>query len=211
MYEAVLYVTLAAGLLPCILFHIKQGKAKGKAKPILPFLWLTAFASVYETLGSLILQWDTSYWFRIYDLLEFCAIFYFLYRLLDGLWKKGFYIFPVCYALLYIGCLLLWDDLNELQAKAMFSTILVTFICTGVFTWLATRLRGIKEILSTATPVLIFTLSILFYYTATYFLFLVSNELFTRSQENFENYWLLNIIATLLFRILLITGVCLIK
>jgi hypothetical protein len=211
VYETVLYVTLAAGLLPCILFHSKQAKAKGDARPILPFLWLTAFASVYETLGSLILQWDTSYWFRIYDLLEFCAIFYFLHSLLGALWKKGYYLFPAIYGLLYIGCLCLWDDLNELQAKAIFSTILVIFICTGVFTWLTARLKGIKEILSTATPVLIFVLSILLYYTATYFLFLVSNELFTNAKENFENYWLLNIIATLLFRILLIVGVCLIK
>ena len=211
MYEILLYVTLAAGMLPCIIFYLKETKAKEGASVVLPLLLLTAFASIYETLGSLVLQWDTSYWFRVYDLLEFCAIFYFFFRLMGLQWRKWLYLFPFAYVIVYMGGLLLWQQFNELQVKALFSTILIGFICTAAFIWLNIRFKNIKEVLAISPAVLMFLAAILLYYTSTYFLFLVSNELFTSAKEDFENYWSLNVVATLLYRILLIIGVCLIK
>jgi len=194
-------------MLPFILFYLKETKAKEGANIVLPLLLLTAFASIYETLGSLVLKWDTSYWFRIYDLLEFCAIFYFFFRLMGIQWKKWLYLFPLAYVIIYMGGLLLWQQFNELQVKALFSTILLLFICTSAFTWLHLRFKNIKEVLGIAPAILVFLAAIVLYYTSTYFLFLMSNELFTSAKKDFEKYWMLNVVATLLYRILLILGV----
>src|SRR5690606_26455997 len=75
LYSIFLYTALFAGILPLLVLFPKK-RAFNISEPIVPFIWLTTIASLYELIGSIILKINVDYWFQIYSLLELLTILY---------------------------------------------------------------------------------------------------------------------------------------
>lgn len=67
--KAFFYTTLFIGLCPLLILLYKR-KATLFSHPFVPFLVLTAVATVYEYVGSIVLKINTAYWSQVYSLLE---------------------------------------------------------------------------------------------------------------------------------------------
>jgi hypothetical protein len=200
--EILLYCALGAGLLPLGIYYIFKRKAKETERPVIPFLWLIAFASAYELFGTLHMGWSSAVWFSIYDLLEFCALWYYLNRMLKGHFHKSLYIFVLFFVIAYVY--MNWNAVSGLRGKAVLSSITFPFVFVCSFIWLNGRLQKTGSlVLATPLPQWLIVLALLSFYTLTYFLYLLGYSLYESDHTGFFYFWQINVILTLAFRLTL--------
>ena len=205
MYEILFYVALFIGIIPLLILILKK-RAFDFKEPIAPFVWLTALATLYELVGTVLLKLNTAYWFQIYSFLEIVTLGYFFFKLFQPKYKTVFQVFLVLLIVAYCVSFFFWGEKSKLIPNAINKTSVTLFVLAFSFLWYKT-LYGKREIYNPLQQsVYYFVLGFSIYYAGTFFLFLLSSPIFN-SNLYFYNYWLVNILATFILRILLITGV----
>lgn len=213
MFLYTLYITLFLGILPLGIQLVKHKKLWSKNR-ITPFVWLTAIASFYEYIGTLLLQLNSSFWFQLYPLLSILAILYFFNNVLSPkrliLIKLLFLIFIVFYSISFFFLntdTFISSSLNRISISA------IVFILTILwFKELFDELSNLASIEKKEFKYLwesenfFFVAGLFLYYTTTFFLFLSSTTIY-KSELYFYDYWFVNIIATLVLRLFLIISV----
>ncbi|MDP2160377.1 hypothetical protein [Flavobacterium sp.] len=214
MYTVVFYIALFIGLIPLLLLFLK-GNAFNWSHLVVPFIWLTAIASAYEFVGTHLLKINTAYWFQLYPLLSFLSLHYFFSRLLKPLYKIAFKISLVLFVIVYGISFFYWSENNKLISSAINRSFITLFVLTFSSVWLKNlfyKLKNLDPFEKIEIPnlwqseVFYFVAGMAIYYSTTFFLFLSSNFIFD-SNMYFYDYWFVNVIATLIFRIFLIIGV----
>lgn len=205
---SLLYITLLAGLIPVIELVLLRGKAN-KIGPIKPFLYLTALSSLYEIIFTIILRKDVTVWFTIYDVLEFLLIFYFFFKLNFPKYKILLLSFIILFLILIIPNIFFINKGVHyfLNVQAIFSGAITTFIFIMTFLWFRDLFKKMEIPSLWNNPDFYYISALFIYHATTFFLFLLSDIILKIDAEKFMDYWLLNIIATLILRILLIIGV----
>ncbi len=204
MYQVLFYIALFIGFIPLIILLI-QKRAFTK-KPIIPFIWLIAFASLYEFIGTVLLKINTAYWFQIYSLLEFLAIYYFFLQLFKGKYKTLFRILFVLFVISYSLSFSVWSNKSSLLPLVINQTFISAFVFIFSFRWFADLFKNLEIQNPWLDSTFYFVSGFSIYYSSTLFLFLLSSFIFN-SNAYFYDYWLVNVIATLILRVFLILGV----
>lgn len=204
MYKAFFYITLFIGIIPLLILLIKR-KAFAFNTPIVPFIWLTALATLYEFIGSVVLQINTAYWFQLYSLLELIALYYFFYKLFSSSHKKTLLVFASILMLTYGLSFLFWNENSKFISKAINKTPLTLFVCFFSFVWFKNLFEKAKIVNPWRDPTYCFVSGLAMYYSTTLFLFLLSSFFFV-SKSYFYDYWLVNIMAAFILRTFLIMG-----
>lgn len=182
--------------------------------PIMPFIGLTAIASFYEYFGTIVLRITTIYWSQLYQILSILAVLYFFYKVLSSKYliviKILFFIFLIVYA----------TSFSYLNIGIFDSTSLNRVpITTSVFLLSILWFKELFDKLTHYTPFdkrefrnllesedFYFVAGLFTYYLTTFFLFLSRNTIY-ESDLYFYDYWLINILATLVLRLFLIISV----
>ncbi len=166
-----------------------------------PFIWLTAVATLYEFVGTILFEIESDYWFQFYILLEFVALYYFYSKLLRPRFNIFFKVTLLLFIVSYtISCF----PAGYFIGSSITKTMTPLFVIAGSTLWIR------KLFVEMAIPNLwkdtdfYFVSGFILYYTSTFFFFLLSDSI--RLNSNFYDYWLVNIIAALIFRILLSIG-----
>lgn len=209
MYNTFLYITLFIGIIPLLILFVKRKPLSFK-EPITPFIWLTGIASLYEFVGTGLLQINTAYWFQIYSFLELIALFYFFYKLFSVSHKKILLVFAGILMLTYGFSFLFWNENSQFLLKAINKAPLTLFVFLFSFLWYRNLFIEAKITNPWRDPTYYFVSGLAMYYSTTVFLFLLSSFFFV-SESYFYDYWLVNIIATFILRTFLIMGVWNIK
>jgi len=183
------------------LLFVKGNALKLKHAPT-PFIWLTAIATVYEFIGTVQLEIASNYWFQFYIILEFVALYYFYSKLLRPQFTIFFKITLLLFVVAYIvSCF----PAGYFIGSSITKTMTPLFVIAGSSLWIR------KLFIEMTVPNLwknadfYFIAGFLLYHTSTFFFFLLSDS-FVNLNRNFYDYWLVNIIAALIFRILLSIG-----
>lgn len=209
MYELTIYFALLLGLVPIAFFYVKgSNKFSSQAKSFLPFLYLTAIASLYEFFGSIVAGLDVAIWFRLYGLLEFVALLYFFCKVLDANIHWLLYGLAIIFALEFIFFLFFGDVNEELLIDSILNCTTYCLIIASVMYYFVKRfdmLHFQRAVLDWA--VFCFMAGTLLYYSSTFFLFLMAHSVLTSSPGSFADYWVLNVVATIVFRTVLIFGI----
>lgn len=205
---SLLYTALFAGLIPVAVLLILNIKSK-KAGPIIPFLYLTAISSLYEMLFTLYLKIDSTLWFTVYDILAFSAMFYFFYKINYPKYRILFITGILLFTVLIIPNIF---SINKsvhhfLNVQSLFSGAITAFIFVMTFLWFIDIFKKMETPNLWSVPDFYYVSALFIYYSSTFFLFLLSDVILSNDSGKLMDYWLLNIIATLVLRILLITGV----
>ncbi|REC62293.1 hypothetical protein DRF65_11305 [Chryseobacterium pennae] len=202
MPQILFFVTLFIGVIPLLILFVEKRQFSTR-HGIVPFVWLTALATLYEFIGTVVLKINTNYWFQIYALLEFAALYFYFFKLFEGRQKKNLRISMVVWAVIYCISLFYWDSTNKAIALAINSctTSLFVFLCSIAY---FKSLMEAPKRKFWQNPTFCFVLAFSIYYASTLFLFLSSKFVFELGQYG---YWWVNIVATLILRILLILGV----
>jgi hypothetical protein len=205
LYYSIVYTALFTGIIPLIILFLKK-RAFVVSYPIQPFVWLTFIATLYESIGTFLLNIDTTYWFQIYSLLEFLTIFYFFYKLFNSSYKKVFTISFIVLLITYILSFYFWKGYQSLIANAVNTIPLTLFVFFFSYVWFKQLFQKmeIPNLLNDSDFYFVSGLAI--YYSSTSLLFTLSSFIFEKHLY-FYDYWLVNVIATLILRICLIIGV----
>ena len=205
-YRITFYVVLFMGFVPLFLFLLKQ-KSLNKMTPIVPFIGVTAIGSLYEFVGTRILQLDTAYWFQVYPLLEFLSLFYFFFCVLGNRYKIVFKVYFLLFFVSYLFSFFVWEEgQGKFKALIITSTFIRLFVIPLCLLWFK-NLLATKNIYNLwKNNVFYFVSGFIFYYAFTFPLFLLSNSLL-KNQLYLYDFWWVNILAVFVLRLSLIVGV----
>ncbi|MDR6300661.1 hypothetical protein GGR31_001292 [Mesonia maritima] len=206
MYNLFFYTALFSGFIPFIILVYKN-KAFFLKQAIIPFIWLTAIGSLYEFVGSVLLKIDSSYWFQVYSLLEFMSLFYFFYYLVNPQNKRMFKLLLLFFVITYILSFYYWIEYNALVSNTINKSLVTLLVFLFSYLWLKKLFRkmNIPNLWKNCNFYFISGLTI--YYASTFLLFLLSDFIINSKQLYFYDYWLVNVLATLMLRVFLMIGV----
>lgn len=200
----ILYIALFIGIVPLVVLLLKK-RAFNFKEPIVPFIWLTSFATVYEFLGTMVFEFNTAYWFQFYSFLELFCLFYFFFKLsLPNQRNKLFLFLTFLYISYFISCSL-WSKDSGLISNAINKSSLTLFVLFFSFLWFKKLIKNSDIQTLWKIPLLYFITAFLTYYSSTLILFMMSNFIFNNFYLN--DFWWINIMATFLLRMFLIIGV----
>ena len=205
MYKIVFYITLFSGLLP-LLFLFLRKKAFDKEHPAVPLLWLTAIGSLYELIGSVLLKINTMYWFQLYPFLSFLTLYYLFFKLLKYNYKNLFRVFFYLFIAVYLVSLYFFSDENKLLTTGLNRIPIFIFVFTFTGLWFKNLFQKMEEQYLLQNDNFYFITALIIYNASTLFLFIASNLIYN-SNLYFLDFWIVNIIASLILRILLCIGV----
>lgn len=196
-----LYIALLAGCIPLILFKIKGCEIK-KHNGVFALLCLLAFSSVYEGIVSICLRVNITAWYWIYSLLEFTAIWYTFKTLIVQRPKWFFITFLGLFLLLYCYSFIYLVDFPVFIFKAINKGFVTIFVLLSSFLW-------VKQVFEQKVILRLYqessfyiVMGLFFYYSTTISLFMLSNYIYHHDAD-FNVYWLVNIISSLILRIIL--------
>lgn len=204
MYSILVYTALFAGILPLLMAFSKKDSFVFK-EPITPFIWLTFIATLYEGIGTIVLKIDSSYWNKIYSLLEFLTIFYFYFKLFQPRFKTIFLLFLMLLLLTHIISFY-WIEYSPFIVIAVNKIPLTFLVLLGSFWWVRDLFKSDETQNLWQNPVFYFVSAFYIYYLVTMPLFLMGSFIFN-SNLYFYHFAIVNIMATLILRILLTIGV----
>lgn len=206
MLHALFYVTLFMGFVPPFFFRYKKYEYNREVRFMAPYVWLVAFASLYELVGSVILQINKDVWFRTYTLLDFIGVFYFFHRLIDARYRSVMYGFAIIFGLTFIGLLFYWNIIPNMLTDSYLTTIETVFIYTVTFLWFKDMFSNLELTSLWYSPAFYFVSAMILYYSGTFFLFAMSSSI-KEVGLRFFTYWSLNVFFSLILRILLIIAI----
>lgn len=205
MYQIFFFIALLIGIIPLlILFFYK--KALDFNRAIIPFVWITALATLYEFVGTGLFKFNTSYWFKIYSFLEIVSVYYFFLKLFKPKYKKIVQGFLILLIITCIYSFFYWNKDEGLILIATNKSPLTLFVLTFSFLWFKELFYKMEIQNPWQNANFYFVSGFLLYYSSTFFLFLLASFLF-KSNVYFYDYWLINIVATIILRTSLIIGV----
>lgn len=202
-----LLFTICYGFLPLLLFFSLRKKMTSDTFLFLPFLALVFIASLYELIGTILLQYKVKYWFTLYDFLVFAALYHFYYTILKGQFRRLFFLFAIAFIAItfFISLYHSFDDV--LIYSSYYKGYQTIFILTFSLLWFRKIFTDVMLISLKNEPAYYFISGLILYYCGTFFLFLLSNFMYVNDQRAFHDYWILNIILNLVLRTLLIVTV----
>jgi len=207
--ELFINITLYSGIIPLIILLLKKIAFNFK-EPIVPFIWVTAIASAYEILNLGLFEINLSYWFQIYPFLEILGLYFFFFNLFKGKYKLIINLLFIVLLILYCFSFTLWEN-NEtsLQSHSVNKSSITLCVIIGCFIWFRNLVKNMEVENLWKLPDFYFISAILIYYSSTVLLFSLGSFIYT-GVELYE-YWWINILATLILRILLTIGTWKIK
>lgn len=200
-----IYIILYLGIVPFIVLLFKK-KALDFKEPIVPFIWVTAIASIYEIISPEIFDVISalSYWFQILPFLEIVGLYFYFSGIFKKKYKKTINLLLVTSLIVYSCSFLFWDIKMNLQSHSINKSFITLCVIIGCFSWFRNLVKNTEVENLWNLPDFYFMSSILIYYSSTVLLFSLGSFIYT-GVELYE-YWWINILATLVLRILLTIG-----
>lgn len=205
MYDALVYITLLMGMLPFGIYSFK-GNLSSEYKAVASLISLYFLASLYEIIASCVLKVNVKVWFQVYSFLEFGAIFYLFKNLITKRLKGYFLISLSLFLVLYLYSFYFFSNEYFMHAKALNKSFLTVFIIASSFIWVEQVFEQKKIIKLYNESSFYFVMGLLIYYSTTISLFVLANSI-ANSSLYFFDYWLLNIISSLVLRLIILIGV----
>lgn len=208
MHEILLYITFISGLVPfCFyVFIIYDRGGPHNLKPAVPFLWLTLIGSLYEPIITIGMGQDSMYWFRVYNVAEFLCLYYFFKHVIHKRYLLLFGSFFLFFMLSSLIIVIL--DVGQLRVESIYAPFIFIFVLTFSTLWFRDTSRNDLLLAKFAKSNVVFICGFLLYYAGTLFFYLLSEVILVDSKSiSYHDYWLVNIIATLILKLFLIVGV----
>ena len=197
-----IYFALFLGIVPAGLLLFRR-KFRSAAAPL---IWLIAIGTLYEIFMTLMLHFETALWFSTYDVLWLLLVINFFYRILH----VRHMMYPVAVILLFAGMQLLYFS-HQLPDALSFDTVTLIFttgtvvVCSVI--WFIRNALLPEPVPYLQLPEFYYISGMLLYHSATFLLFLMESIFPGNFNEIHRNFGVINVGASIIFRILFIIGV----
>lgn len=205
IYSILLFITLISGCLP-LFIGVTKGNVIKKYNKALPLVILLTFSSLYECVVSICLQVSIISWYWIHSALEFLAVMYLFKGVLDKRPKWFFITFLGLFILIYYLSIDFYSMYPVFVFKGINKGFITLFVLICSFMWIR-EIFDKKEILKLYQESNFYlVMGLFFYYSTTVSLFVLSSFLYVNELYMYD-YWLVNIIASLILRIVISIGI----
>jgi hypothetical protein len=196
------------GILPLLVYYIKYRRTKLDLNITIPILALNFFSSIYEFVFTYLLKIDSEYWFRFYLLLEFLTIVYMFWKLFEQLlYRRILLISTLIYISIYLLLLNQWVPHHNLTTDSYLTVYTTLLVYVFSILWFRKVFANFELESLIHSPVFIVISGLLLYFSSTLFLFLMSDYFLKDVHYNFLDFWQLNVVMCILFRLLLLTAI----
>lgn len=192
------------GIIPFVVYLLNR-KVSIETKCFLPFIFLLAFASFYEFLGTDIFKINTSYWFRLYSLLEFCTVWYFYFKFLQ--YKKTYIFYGIIYLALFCFLLINWSPSSREMNDLPLNIAITLLVLVSSFLWFLDVFKKGDDKPLYLRPEFYYVSALLIYFTGTFWVFLMTDYIINDDSIKLLDYWVLIVIFNLILRVTLIFAV----
>jgi hypothetical protein len=207
MYPVLFYTVVLIGCAPLFLAKFGGNFQLSADRGIVPFLWLVFLSGIYELVFSWILQVNSDIYFRVYLLLEFCAIFYFGWNLLKDKFRLILLGIGLIFISLNIYFLVYWKSYQSGDPDSALTIFETIFVYMLTVCWFKSIFEERKIVSLFRLPAFYFISGFLLYFSGTLFLFLSGKILDQVSGNHFQDFWCLNVFFGILLRLFLIAGI----
>ena len=201
------FISMCSGFLPLPFFLILKKELNDQTKLILPFLVLTFFSSFYELVFTTFLLVDAAVWFKVYSFLAFFVLMHYFYKLLKGRYPFLYCFFGIVY-LASFGLIVSEGKIdNFLDGDSYLQVVESVFAIMAIVLWMKNIFisQGTKSLLK--SPQFYFISGLLFYFSGTFFLFLLGDVILKEGNDEFLANWIFNYIFNLILNIFLLVGI----
>jgi hypothetical protein len=205
MKTTLFWLTMLAGFLPALYLVIRKPAISREIRPMVPYIWLLAFACFYEIVFSTFFRVNTRIWFRVYNLLDFVLILYYFYRLFEYRYKPLFCGFLSIYLALYIFLIFSWSW--EDDQESYLTTIETILVYTCSFLWFKAMFTNLEVKSLWDSAAFYFISALILYFSGTFFLFAETNLIMHDETTSFTSYWMLNVALSLVLNLLIFVAV----
>lgn len=202
MDQVVYYFALFIGIIPFSILLWKR-RAFDHKEAVVPFVWITAIASLYEFFITELLYVNSTYWFQFYSFLEIICLFYYFYKIFKKSHKRLLIIMLGVLLFFFIVSCCFWTNKSHSLPLAINAANISLFVF--LFSVLHFNILTKTKSALLGQPHFLFTVGFSIYYSSTLLLFLLYEQL-SRIHQNTEAYWMINIVANLILRTFLIIG-----
>ena len=207
MISLLLHITIYIGFTPFIILIFK-GSFHKNYNYIIPLLCLTAVASFYEGVleDFTTFQLHTKYWFLIYNFFEFFCIYLFFKKLIERTSNLYFLSFLIIFLSIFFLTITIEGFENGLLLNTIVTLPTTLFVLISSILWFKQQFEeNITDHFLFSNPNFFIVIGLFFYQSSTFILFLLSDYIF-KTNLNLQSFWIINVLASLILRLLLIIG-----
>lgn len=189
------------GIVPLVVYLFHK-RVNLESHYIIPFIYLTAFASVYEIVGTTFFKISAKYWFRFYIFLEFYTILYFYYKLLR--YKLFFKGIGFLYLIVYLYLLSTWSSYKVGFLDMPLNVLMTFLVVISSFLWFINVFKKLEDIPLYKRSDFFYISGLLIYFTGTFLVFLMADYLRDNPEYKMLDFWILIVFFNIVLRITLI-------
>ncbi len=202
------FFTTFIGIIPITSYIICFKNSNSNIDFLKPLILLTFISSIYELVFTYLLKVDSEYWFRFYLLLEFLSIVYLFWKLFEQLlYRRILIISTLLYIAFYLFLLMRWVPHHNLTTDSYLTLYTTLLVYLFSILWFRKVFANFELESLIHSPVFIVLSGLLLYFSSTLFLFLMSDYFLIDVHYNFLDFWQLNVVMCILFRLLLLTAI----
>lgn len=206
--EILFFILTLFGLIPMIVYSINFNILNEQIKMLKYIIFLGAISAIYEVIFTVYLKINSDYWFRTYLILEFYSIYYFFYKLFPKKKTRNYIKFiGFLFAIYFVFLLKYWNVIDNLITDSYVSIFTTLFVYLFSIIWFRKVFVNFELESLFHSPIFIVLSGLLLYFSSTLFLFLLSDYFLKDAHYKFLDFWQLNVIMCILFRILLLTAI----
>lgn len=204
MILSLFYLVNILGFISIVFYYIIP--KTNVIKSIFPIILLVAFSSFVDVVLISHFKFDSEKWSKIYLILEFISLLM-VFTANTGKYFNRlslFYLFLFFLAIIYFN----YYNLNysSIKSDGFLSIIIFIFIILFSIQWFISEFKKFDTDSLLKLPLFYLIVGLIIYNSGSLFLFLMREEI-KNSEMSLYDYWIVNLVLVLFFRILLIVSI----
>lgn len=199
MFELIVYFLLSLSFGLLLYFYLNKQLLDNLN--IYYLVLLFGLGALSELSFSIILNFDSQYWFKIYSYLEFLTLLLF-FRKLIGITQSVFYFIIILYSIIYAFLVVMFFNKININLFELFIPIAnCLLVFTGSTKWTIQQFEKLETSSLLHFPVFYILSGMILYYSGTFFIF--GLETIFRNTKNtiLLYFWYVNLVLAFIYRL----------
>jgi hypothetical protein len=199
MFELIVYFLLSLSFGLLLYFYLNKQLLDNLN--IYYLVLLFGLGALSELSFSIILNFDSQYWFKIYSYLEFLTLLLF-FRKLIGITQSVFYFIIILYSIIYAFLAVMFFNKININLFELFIPIAnCLLVFTGSTKWTIQQFEKLETSSLLHFPVFYILSGMILYYSGTFFIFGLETIFRYTKSPVLLYFWYINLLLLFIYRL----------
>ena len=199
MFELIVYFLLSLSFGLLLYFYLNKQLLDNLN--IYYLVLLFGLGALSELSFSIILNFDSQYWFKIYSYLEFLTLLLFFRKLID-ITQSVFYFIIIVYSIIYAFLAVMFFNKININLFELFIPIAnCLLVFTGSTKWTIQQFEKLETSSLLHFPVFYILSGMILYYSGTFFIFGLETIFRYTKSPTLLYFWYINLLLLFIYRL----------